>query len=133
MESSLKQVGDLKSDPTFILYVGWWLQQNNVVKQRLSFWKIFKMKTVTSDLLLGWIFLVSYSNFVVVLKYWGCENEHANGYIDWENFLCIKPKSNGNKTRLSKCKCNQGFRLFETYGFHDNKFSYLAIVEHSSP
>ena len=38
-----------------------------------------------------------------------------------------------HKTRLSKCKCNQGFRLFETYGFHDNKFSYLAIVEHSSP
>ena len=59
-----------------LLNVGWW-QRKNVVKQRLSFWEFWNENC--NKWPVGLNISSIYSNFVVVLEYLGCENEHANG------------------------------------------------------
>ena len=63
-------------DFELLLNVGWW-QRKNVVKQRLSFWEFWNENC--NKWPVGLNISSIYSNFVVVLEYLGCENEHANG------------------------------------------------------
>ena len=51
--------------------------EKNVVKQRLSFWEFWNENC--NKWPVGLNISSIYSNFVVVLEYLGCENEHANG------------------------------------------------------